>query len=55
MESLMTVDEVAQFLRIKPEVVRRKVRIGQMKGYKIGKAWRFSKSDLNSFLENCLR
>ena len=54
MEELMTVTQVATLLKIKPEIVRRKVRGGQIRGYKIGKVWRFSENALRDFLKNCL-
>ncbi len=50
----MTVDEVAKCLKLKPEIVRRKVRYGQIRGYKVGKCWRFYKSDIKNFLAGCL-
>jgi excisionase family DNA binding protein len=55
MEKLMTVNEVADYLKIKPEIVRRKVRNHEIKAYKVGKAWRFSVAEVKKFLENCLR
>ena len=54
MEELMTVNEVASCLKIKPEIVRRKVRGRQLKAYKIGKVWRFSKESIKNYLNNCL-
>jgi excisionase family DNA binding protein len=54
MQELMTVDEVAEFLKIKPEIVRRKIRSNTLKAYKIGKAYRISKEQLDSFLKNSL-
>lgn len=54
MEELMTVNEVAFYLKIKPEIVRRKVRCRQLKAYKIGKVWRFSKEAIKNYLNNCL-
>jgi excisionase family DNA binding protein len=55
MESMMTVEEVASTLKIKSEVVRRKIRTGTLKAYKIGKAWRITEKDLKIFLEKCLQ
>jgi len=54
MEELMTVTEVASCLKIKPEIVRRKARGRQLKAYKIGKVWRFSKESIKNYLNNCL-
>ena len=55
MEELLTVIELARYLKIRPEIVRRKVRTKQIRAYKIGKEWRFSKNDVINFLNNCLR
>lgn len=55
MEELMTVRDLARHLKIRPEIVRRKVRTKQIKAYKIGKEWRFSKNDVLNFLNNCLQ
>lgn len=54
MEKLLTVKEVAEALQINPEIVRRKVRSGEMRAYKVGKGWRFAKEDIKKFLEKCL-
>ncbi len=54
MNELFTVEEVAKILRVKPENIRRKVRNGQIKAYKVGKAWRFSHEAVKSFLDKCL-
>ena len=55
MEELMTVAELADYLKIKPEIVRRKVRNRQIRAYKIGKEWRFPRSEIVNFLNNCLQ
>lgn len=54
MNEMMKVEDVARFLRVKPEIVRRKVRSGHIKAYKIGKEWRFTEEDIKNFLNNCL-
>ena len=48
---LLTVKEVAEELRVHPETVREKLRHGDIKGIKIGKAWRIKREDLDEFLE----
>lgn len=55
MEELLTVEELAEILKIKPEIVRRKVRSGHIKAYKIGKSWRFSREAVKNFLDKCLQ
>lgn len=48
--SLLTVDEVADFLRVAPNTVYRWCRDGKLIGIKIGKEWRIAQSDLDNFL-----
>ena len=55
MDTLLTVDDIVRYLRIKPEIVRRKIRSRQIKAYKIGKVWRIDPNDLKQFLANCLK
>lgn len=48
---LMTVAEVAEVLRLHPQVIARKLATSQIEGYKIGKDWRVSEEQLLAFLE----
>lgn len=43
--------EVADILKMNPQVIARKLQAGEMEGYKIGKDWRVSESQLLGFLE----
>ena len=47
---LLTVDEVARFLRVAPNTVYRWCRDGKLTGIKIGKEWRIAQADLDHFL-----
>jgi excisionase family DNA binding protein len=47
---LLTVEEVAEFLRIAPNTVYRWCRDGKLAGIKIGKEWRIARAELDSFL-----
>ncbi|MFQ5611393.1 MAG: helix-turn-helix domain-containing protein [Anaerolineae bacterium] len=49
-QALLTVDEVAGFLRVAPNTVYRWCRDGKLTGIKIGKEWRIARTDLNTFL-----
>jgi len=49
---LMTVEEVAAYLKIHPEVVRRWLREKRLLGIKVGKEWRIAKEDLDKYLED---
>lgn len=47
---LLTVDEVAEYLRVAPNTVYRWCRDGKLTGIKIGKEWRITQANLDSFL-----
>jgi excisionase family DNA binding protein len=49
---LLDVEEVAAYLKIHPEVVRRWLREKRLPGIKIGKEWRVAKEDLDRYLED---
>jgi excisionase family DNA binding protein len=51
-EPLLTVEEVAQRLRLDVEVVRRYLRRGELAGMRFGNrgGWRISEADLAAFL-----
>ena len=51
-EILMTVVEVAKYLRLKPNTVRAMARDGKLPAIKIGRGWRFYKSALQEFVES---
>ena len=42
----MTLDEVAQFLKIHKNTLRRWIREGRIQGHKIGRKWTFLKSEI---------
>lgn len=50
METLYTVEQVAEKFEVHPETVRRLARDGTLTGKKIGNSWRFSDKDLEKFL-----
>ena len=43
--------EIAEILKMNPQVIARKLQAGDMEGYKIGKDWRVSEAQLMKFLE----
>lgn len=47
---LLTCDEVAQVLRVSSETVRHLAAAGELPGRKIGRAWRFPRIAIESFL-----
>jgi len=49
MEEVLTVDEVARYLRVHPMTVQRWCRSGDLPAAKIGRAYRIKKSDLDKW------
>ena len=47
---IMTVAEVAEYLRINPQTVYRKAKAGEIPAVRIGRAIRFRRSELESWL-----
>ena len=50
MEPLWTVEDVANYLRLKQETVRMMARANKIPALKVGKAWRFNPSDIKGML-----
>lgn len=46
-----TSSEVAEILKMHPQVITRKLQAGDIGGYKLGKDWRVSEGQLLEFLE----
>jgi ATP-dependent Clp protease ATP-binding subunit ClpC len=51
MESLLTTEEVADFLRVDIVTVRRLVNRGELPAYRIGNEYRFTRVDLEEFIK----
>lgn len=49
---ILTVAEVAQFLRVPKSTVYKLARLGQIPASKIGKHWRFLRKDLQQWMQN---
>ena len=47
---LLTVQEVALYLRLRPETVRAMVRRGELPGIKIGRVWRFQRDTIEDWV-----
>ena len=45
-EPLIDTEEAAALLRIHPKTLQRMARRGEVRGYQLGKLWRFRASDL---------
>ncbi len=50
--TLLTVDEVAKYLRLKPETIRSMARRGDLPAIKLGRVWRFRRSSISQLLED---
>ena len=50
--TLLTVDEVARILRLKPETIRSMARRGDLPAIKLGRVWRFRSSSITQMLED---
>ncbi len=51
-EKYLTVEEVANELRVSTDIVYKWLNIGDLAGYQLArKVWRISRDDLNQFLE----
>lgn len=48
---LYTAAEVAELLRLHPQVVQRKLQAGEIPGYRLGREWRVERSQLLAWLE----
>jgi len=49
--SLMTVDEVAKYLRMKKVTIYKHAQDGKIPGFKVGSSWRFKKTSIDSWIE----
>lgn len=45
---MLTVREVAKLLRLHPSAVYRLLRENKLRGFKVGRSWRFKRSDLEA-------
>ncbi len=54
-EEVMTVPEVAEYLRVNPQTVYRKAKSGELPAVRIGRAIRFRRSELENWLKNLSR
>ncbi len=48
---LLTPAQIAEVLQLKERTVTQWLRKGRMRGFKVGKEWRVSRTDLDNFLE----
>lgn len=55
-EKVLTVEDISEFLKLKPLTIRQMFRTGKLRGFKIGKSWRTTESlfveDLNKMAQD---
>lgn len=51
MDSLMTLGEVAEYLRLSKDTIYRMVQSGRIPASKVGSQWRFRQGDVDNWLE----
>jgi len=50
--SLMTLDELAKYLRMKKVTIYKHAQEGKVPGFKVGSKWRFKKSTIDKWIED---
>ena len=50
--SILNLEETASILRVSNQTVYNMIKEGRIKAYKVGREWRFLKSDINSYLNS---
>lgn len=51
-DALLTVQEVAEFLKLKPDTVRAMARRGELPVLKVGRMWRFEPKMIEQWVNN---
>jgi excisionase family DNA binding protein len=51
-DQLMNIKEVANFLQVKESTVYSWAQSGRIPAFRLGRLWRFSRTDLDTWLEN---
>jgi len=51
-DQIMSVDDVADYLKMKPITIRRQAERGNLPAFKIGNRWKFRFSDLKKFIDD---
>ena len=48
--SLMTIDELAKYLRMKKVTIYKHAQEGKLPGFKVGSKWRFKKATIDKWI-----
>ena len=49
-KSLMTIDEIAKYLRMKKVTIYKHAQEGKIPGFKVGSKWRFKKATVDKWI-----
>jgi len=55
MDTWMTLEEVAQYLKVSKDSIYRLAQKGEMPASKIGNLWRFKKEEIDEWMKNTTR
>jgi excisionase family DNA binding protein len=50
-ETLLTIEQVAEQLRVSTRTVRRIMDTDEIKGFRVGKRWRFTQSEIDAYVK----
>ena len=51
MEELLTIDELAKYLKISKHTIYKMLEKGEIPAFKIANQWRFKRSDIDEWIE----
>jgi len=51
-ENILTLEEVAKRLRVSERTILRLLKQQRIKGYKVGRAWRFEPTDVEEYVQH---
>lgn len=54
-EPLLTPEQVAEHLQLPVKSVQSMLRVGEIRGIKVGRLWRVDPADLASYIASCRR
>lgn len=53
-QEILTIEEVAKYLKLKPQTIYKWAQDGQIPGTKLGKEWRFRRSILDEWIDTSI-
>ena len=54
-ERLLTPEQVAEHLQLPVKSVQEMLRVGEIRGIKVGRRWRVDPADLDRYIDSCRR